>query len=55
MASFDTACLRLILLTGSWHSVDGAKSLKEIRMSTASQFTILVITDFLATVCGLKP
>ena len=41
--------------SGSWNSVDGAKSLKEIRMSTASQFTILVITDSLATVCGLKP
>ena len=40
--------------SGSSNPADRAKPLKELRISTASQFIIRGITDSVATACGLK-
>ena len=38
--------------SGSWDSADRIKSLKCLRISTAPQFTMRVITDSIASACG---
>jgi hypothetical protein len=39
--------------SGSSTTADRAKSLNDFRISTASQFTLRVITDFFTIACGL--